>query len=57
MMARHVYHIVCFEVDAAVTTAGCTPIEVETASMVVESETPQDAVMAWGDQLEAEEAS
>lgn len=57
MMERRTYRLVVFEVDSAITAEGCSPIEVECASMMVESETPWDAVMTWADELAQEESS
>ncbi len=56
-MERRTYRLVVLEVDSDVTAEGCSPLEVECASTVIESVSPWDAVMAWGAQLSAEEAS
>lgn len=57
MMARRTYRLVVLEVDADVTDEGTTPVEVECASTVIESESPWDAVMTWADELAQEESS
>lgn len=57
MMRQRTYRLVVLEVDANVTDAGTTPIELEVASYCTESCCPFDAVLAVADQLAAEDAS
>jgi hypothetical protein len=57
MTAKQVYRVVVLEVDAEASAEGVTPVEIETISYVAEALSPWDAVMAWSEELQEEEAS
>ena len=57
MITNHVFEIHVYEVTTELDADGTTPTLIDCARYCTEAPSAQDAVMSWGEQLSAEEAS